>query len=69
MIQGVQIKQLKVIPDERGRLMEMLRADDKLLEKFGQVYMTTAYPGVVKAWHYHKKQWDHVVCVRGMMKV
>ena len=69
MIQDVQIKQLEVIPDERGRLMEMLRADDKLLEKFGQVYMTTAYPGVVKAWHYHKKQWDHFVCVRGMMKV
>ncbi len=69
MIHDVQIKRLKVIPDERGRLMEMLRADDGLLEKFGQVYMTTAYPGVVKAWHYHKKQWDHFVCVRGMMKV
>ena len=69
MIHGVAIKQLKVMPDERGRLMEMLRADDDLYKGFGQVYMTTAYPGVVKAWHYHKKQWDHFVCVRGMMKV
>lgn len=69
MIQDVRVKQLKVIPDERGRLMEMLRADDDFFRKFGQVYMTTAYPGVVKAWHYHKKQWDHFVCVRGMMKV
>lgn len=69
MIQDVRVKQLKVIPDERGRLMEMLRADDDFFKKFGQVYMTTAYPGVVKAWHYHKKQWDHFVCVRGMMKV
>ena len=58
-----------VIPDERGRLMEMLRADDELFKGFGQIYMTTAYPGVVKAWHYHKKQWDQFVCVRGMMKV
>jgi dTDP-4-dehydrorhamnose 3,5-epimerase len=49
--------------------MEMLRADDDLFLKFGQVYMTTAYPGAVKAWHYHKKQTDHFVCVRGMMKV
>jgi len=69
MIHDVRVKQLKVIPDERGRLMEMLRVDDDLFKKFGQVYMTTAYPGVVKAWHYHKKQTDHFVCVRGMMKV
>jgi dTDP-4-dehydrorhamnose 3,5-epimerase len=69
MIEGVKIKRLKVIPDERGRLMEMLRADDEIFVRFGQVYMTTAYPGAVKAWHYHKKQFDHFVVVRGMMKV
>ncbi len=69
LIRDVCVKNLKVIPDERGRLMEMLRADDELFRKFGQIYLTTAYPGVVKAWHYHKKQWDHFVCVRGMMKV
>jgi dTDP-4-dehydrorhamnose 3,5-epimerase len=69
LIDGVQVKQLKVLPDERGRLMEMLRADDKLFIKFGQVYMTTVYPGVVKAWHYHKKQHDSFVVVRGMLKL
>ncbi len=69
MISGVKIKKLKVIPDERGRLMEMLRADDEIFIKFGQIYMTTAYPGVVKAWHYHKKQIDNFVVVKGMMKV
>jgi len=69
MIEGVKIKKLKVIPDERGRLMEMLRADDELYIQFGQVYMTTANPGAVKAWHYHKKQVDNFVVVKGMMKV
>jgi dTDP-4-dehydrorhamnose 3,5-epimerase len=69
MIAGVKSKKLKVIPDERGRLMEMLRSDDNLFLKFGQAYMTTAYPGVVKAWHYHKKQVDNFVVVRGMMKI
>ena len=69
MIEGVKIKKLRVIPDERGRLMEMLRADDDLFIRFGQVYMTTAYPGAVKAWHYHKKQVDNFVVVNGMMKV
>ena len=69
MIEGVIIKKLRVIPDERGRLMEMLRSDDEFFEKFGQSYMTTAYPGVVKAWHYHKNQTDHFTVVRGMAKV
>ena len=69
MINEVKIKKLKVIPDERGRLMEMLRADDEIFIRFGQVYLTTAYPGAVKAWHYHKKQFDHFVVVKGMMKV
>jgi dTDP-4-dehydrorhamnose 3,5-epimerase len=69
LIDGVQVKQLKVIPDERGRLMEMLRADDSLFIKFGQVYMTTVYPGVIKAWHFHKKQSDSFVVVRGMLKL
>jgi dTDP-4-dehydrorhamnose 3,5-epimerase len=69
LIDGVTVKNLKVIPDERGRLMEILRADDEQFEKFGQVYMTTAYPGVVKAWHYHKLQDDNMTVLRGMVKI
>ena len=60
MIEGVRTKSLKVIPDERGRLMEVLRVDDELFQKFGQVYITTTYPQVVKAWHYHKLQTDNI---------
>ncbi len=69
MIKGVKTKRLKVIPDERGRLMEILRCDDDVFLKFGQVYMTTTYPDVVKAWHMHKKQTDHIACVSGLIKV
>jgi len=69
LIHGVQVKQLKWIPDERGKLMEMLRCNDPMFEKFGQVYLTTCYPGVVKAWHYHQNQADNMVVVKGMAKV
>ncbi len=69
IIEGVQVKQLKVINDERGRLMEVIRSDEKIFEKFGQSYMTTCYPDVVKGWHYHKKQVDNFVCVFGMIKL
>lgn len=68
-IDGVLTKSLNVIPDERGRLMEILRADDEVFGKFGQVYMTTNYPGVVKAWHLHEVQEDMVCCVKGMIKL
>ncbi len=69
MIHGVRVKQLRVIPDERGRLMEILRSDDDLFIRFGQLYMTTVYPGVVKGWHYHKKQVDNFAVVKGMIKL
>ena len=69
MINGVKVKKLKVIPDDRGRLMEILRKDDDIFEKFGQVYMTTAKPGVVKAWHYHRLQNDNFACVYGKIKL
>jgi dTDP-4-dehydrorhamnose 3,5-epimerase len=66
VIAGVLAKALRVIPDERGRLMEILRCDEAHFSKFGQVYITASYPGVVKAWHYHKKQTDAVCCCAGM---
>lgn len=69
MIYGVHVKNLKLIPDERGYVMEILRGDDPFFEKFGQCYVTAAYPGVVKAWHYHEKQTDHFCVVAGMAKV
>ena len=69
MIEGVKTKKLRVIPDERGRLMEILRCDEEIFEKFGQVYVTTTYPGVIKGWHYHKVQTDNVTVVHGMLKL
>lgn len=68
-IEGVVVKQLRLIPDDRGYLMEMLRIDWPEFLCFAQSYLTVSYPGVIKAWHYHKKQWDHFVCVHGMAKV
>ena len=69
MIQGVSVKKLNFVCDERGRLMEILRKDDKIFTDFGQVYMTTAYPHIVKAWHMHKKQDDFITCIDGMIKL
>lgn len=67
MIDGVKIKQLKIWKDKPdlaqpdvvpGFLMEVLRADEGLLPKFGQTTFTVAYKGTIKAFHWHKKQDD-----------
>jgi dTDP-4-dehydrorhamnose 3,5-epimerase len=68
MIKGVILKQLKPIPDERGMVMEILRSDDPEFRSFGQVYLSTIYPGVVKGWHFHKAQTDHIAIIKGMVK-
>jgi len=69
VIEGVEIKQLTKHADERGSLMELLRCDDAIFRKFGQAYVSLNYPGVVRGWHYHKKQDDHLAVVKGMAKV
>lgn len=69
LINGVKTKALKVNLDERGRLFEILRRDEAVFSQFGQVYCTTVNAGVVKGWHYHKKQVDNFVCVGGMIKL
>lgn len=68
-INGVEVKQLKLHKDDRGSVMELLRSDDRLFDKFGQVYMTTCKPGVAKAWHYHEKQSEYFSCAKGVLKL
>jgi dTDP-4-dehydrorhamnose 3,5-epimerase len=70
LIDGVKTKTLRLVPDERGWLIEILRADETdLFTRFGQVYVSATYPGVVKAWHYHEHQTDNFACVAGMVKL
>ena len=69
MILGVKEKELRLINDERGYLMEVLRSDDKIFQKFGQVYITACYPGYVKGWHYHRLQTDNFTCIKGKIRL
>ena len=68
-IEGLKCKKLKLIPDERGYLMEILRNDDELFKEFGQVYISAVYKDAIKAWHKHKHQTDNICCIKGMIKL
>ena len=69
MIQGVKIKQLRRISDERGSVWHMLRRDDPEFIRFGEIYFSTVYPGAVKAWHFHKRMTLNYAVVAGMIKL
>ncbi|SFS60786.1 dTDP-4-dehydrorhamnose 3,5-epimerase family protein [Marininema halotolerans] len=58
MINGVVFKKLVKHCDDRGTFMEILRDDEHLLERFGQLSASLSYPGVIKAFHYHEQQDD-----------
>jgi dTDP-4-dehydrorhamnose 3,5-epimerase len=55
MISGVQVVPLKQIPDERGKISHMLRCDAPHFDKFGEIYFSSVWPGVIKGWHIHKE--------------
>lgn len=69
MIDGVKIKPLSKISDERGMILHMLRCDDPDFEEFGEIYFSTAYPGVVKGWHEHSRQVQNYAVIQGMIKL
>lgn len=69
MIEGVKVKEMKVWSDDRGYLTEIVREDEKLLSRFGQAYVSMTLPGVIKAFHWHKKQDDLWYIVSGLAQV
>jgi dTDP-4-dehydrorhamnose 3,5-epimerase len=65
MIEGVRLHPLETHSDERGSLTEMLRADWPEFLRFGQAILTVNLPGVIRGWHWHHRQTDVIVPVRG----
>jgi dTDP-4-dehydrorhamnose 3,5-epimerase len=68
-LEGVHITALKLVPNERGRLMEVQRSDDPHCPGIGQVYVTQSFNNVVKAWYRHTRQIDQIAVVSGLVKL
>jgi dTDP-4-dehydrorhamnose 3,5-epimerase len=69
LIDGVIVKKLNRIPDERGMILHMLKKEDKEFNGFGEIYFSTIYPGVIKGWHIHKKMELNYAVVSGEIKM
>lgn len=69
MIDGVSVRPLRQIKDERGSVMHMLRHDDPWFQEFGEIYFSTIVPGVVKGWHLHKQMTLNYAVVSGRIRL
>lgn len=68
-IEGVLIVPLRKIPDERGTILHMLRADAPHFEAFGEIYFSKIYPGAIKGWHVHRRLTQNYAVPVGMIKL
>ena len=67
-IHDVTITPLKIIADDRGKVMHMLRSDSKIFKQFGEIYFSTIFYNKIKAWHLHKVTTLNYVCIKGKVK-
>ena len=68
-IHDLRVTPLRRIPDERGAIMHMMRADDPHFEAFGEIYFSLVYPGVIKGWHLHQRMTLNYAVPVGMIKL
>ena len=68
-IQGVKIIKKKVLSDDRGKILHMLKKTDKEFIKFGEIYFSFVFPKKIKAWHIHKKMTLNYVAIFGRIKL
>ena len=68
-IEGVVITELKIIRDERGQVMHMMRNDSDVFKSFGEIYFSTIFEDKIKAWHLHKEATLNYTCVFGKVKL
>ena len=70
-MQGIEIKKLDKKVDERGCLVKLLMQQElkDARQEFGEIYITTAKPGVVKGNHYHPlaTEWFFIISGQGKL--
>ena len=68
-IHDLKVTPLRIIEDDRGSVMHMLRLDDPHFEKFGEIYFSTTRPNMIKAWKRHKRMILNVAAPVGRIRL
>lgn len=73
LIDGVVVKPFALWPDDRGYFLEIARLGQGLVSEFPfestQVSAALNYPGIIKAFHFHRFQTDYWVAAAGLLQV
>ena len=73
LIADVVAKPYPLWPDDRGYFLEIARLGQGLVSDFSaastQVSAALNYPGIIKAFHFHKFQTDYWVAAAGLLQV
>ncbi len=73
LIDGIQIRPYSLWPDDRGYFLEIARLGQGLVGEFDltttQVSAASNYPGIIKAFHFHRFQTDFWVPSAGLLQV
>jgi len=73
LIRDVEVKPYALWPDDRGYFLEVARLGQGLVAEFSatstQVSAALNYPGIIKAFHFHKFQTDYWVAAAGLLQV
>jgi len=73
LITDVQVKPFALWPDDRGYFLEVARLGEGLVSEFSprsmQISTALNYPGIIKAFHFHKFQTDYWVPAAGLLQV
>ena len=73
MLQGIRVKSINRLPDERGFFTEVMRKDWKDLfaeDTIMQANLSLTYPNIIRAWHRHLRgQTDYFLLLKGLVKI
>jgi len=69
MIDGVIVKPLRTIPDDRGPIRHMIRSDWSEFSGFGEVYFSYIEPKAIKAWRKHTRMTMQLAVPSGAVNI
>lgn len=69
IIDGVTVTALIGNADDRGSLFELMTTRDGPIEPIVHVYQVAAAPGSIRAWVYHRHQFDRLAFTMGQFEV
>jgi dTDP-4-dehydrorhamnose 3,5-epimerase len=69
ILEGVKVKKIKRFADDRGFFSEIIKEGEETFRSVKQTSYTETYPGVIKAFHWHRKQYDVWFPIKGNIQI